>query len=187
MEITIKRSRRKSVSIEITRDADVIVRAPLKMKTAEIEKLVKEKSAWIEKSLAKVRQNANTADSLPPFNVRDLEKMKKQAGEIIPARVRFYAEKIGVDYGKITIRCQKTRWGSCSSAGNLNFNCLLVLTPPEVLDSIVVHELCHRKQMNHSPLFYSEVLRVFPEYRKWEKWLKENGPILLRRVENNER
>ena len=70
-------------------------------------------------------------------------------------------------------------WGSCTAKGNLNFNCLLMLTPPEVLDSIVVHELCHRKHMNHSAEFYAEVLRVYPDYRKWEKWLKENGKRLI--------
>ena len=65
---------------------------------------------------------------------------------------------------------------------NLNFNCLLMLAPPEVIDSVVVHELCHRKEMNHSPRFYAEVYRVFPEYDKWNKWLKENGGSLLSRM-----
>ena len=85
-------------------------------------------------------------------------------------------------YGRITIRNQRTRWGSCSVKGNLNFNCLLMLTPPQVLDSVVVHELCHRKEMNHSPAFYEHVLRVFPEYRKWDKWLKENGAAIMARM-----
>ena len=94
---------------------------------------------------------------------------------VIPERVRHFAPLIGVDYGRITIRCQRTRWGSCSAKGNLSFNCLLMLLPNEVVDSVVVHELCHRKHMNHSPLFYAEIERVFPEYRKCSKWLKENG------------
>ena len=89
------------------------------------------------------------------------------ARRCIPERVRYYAPKVGVDYCSITIRCQKFRWGSCSGRGNLSFNCLLMLTPPEVIDSVVVHELCHRKEMNHSAAFYAHVLRVFPEYRTW--------------------
>ena len=101
---------------------------------------------------------------------------------MIPQRAAYYAQRIGVSYGKITIRCQKTRWGSCSSKGNLSFNCLLMLTPPEVLDSVVVHELCHRKFMNHSQQFYQEVLKAYPEYRKWNRWLKKNGVVLLRRA-----
>ena len=89
---------------------------------------------------------------------------------------------MGVTYNRITIRHQKTRWGSCSSQGNLNFNCLLMLTPPEVIDSVVVHELCHRKEMNHSDRFYAEVLRVFPNYPKCRKWLKDNGSLLMMRL-----
>ena len=84
--------------------------------------------------------------------------------------------------GRVTIRNQKSKWGSCSSKGNLNFNCLLMLTPPEVLDSVVVHELCHLKEMNHSPRFYAEVRRVFPDYDKWDRWLKEHGAAIMRRM-----
>ncbi|HAG68814.1 MAG TPA: metal-dependent hydrolase, partial [Lachnospiraceae bacterium] len=69
--------------------------------------------------------------------------------------------------------------------GNLNFNCLLMLTPQEVIDSVVVHELCHRKEMNHSARFYEEVLKVFPQYNVWDRWLKENGPGILLRGEGS--
>ena len=101
---------------------------------------------------------------------------------MIPARVAFFAPQIGVSCGRVTIRAQRTRWGSCGRNGNLNFNCLLMLAPPEVLDSVVVHELCHRREMNHSARFYAEVLRVFPEYRKHRQWLKENGEALMARL-----
>ena len=113
------------------------------------------------------------------FLVRSLSQ---QALQVIPERAACYAARIGVRYGRITIRLQKTRWGSCSSKGNLNFNCLLMLAPPEALDSVVVHELCHLKELNHSARFYSEVLRVFPDYRKWQKWLKENGDLIMARA-----
>ena len=102
-----------------------------------------------------------------------------RAALVIPERVAHFAPLVGVDYGSITIRSQKTRWGSCSSKGNLNFNCLLLLAPPEVLDYVVVHELCHRKQMNHSPRFWAEVGRVLPDYKIRVKWLKENGSRLM--------
>ena len=105
--------------------------------------------------------------------------MARRAAEVIPQRVAYFAQKIGVTYGRITIRNQKTRWGSCTAEGNLNFNCLLMEAPPEVLDSVVVHELCHRKEMNHSERFYAEVLRVFPDYWAQDKWLKENGHMLM--------
>ena len=119
---------------------------------------------------------------IEPLTMDELMELANKLMQIIPERVQYYAAKIGVTYGKITIRNQRSRWGSCSSKGNLNFNCLLALTPPEVIDSVVVHELCHRKEMNHSSRFYAEVLRVYPDYRKWDKWLKENGGKLMRRM-----
>ena len=99
--------------------------------------------------------------------------------KVIPERVEYFAKVIGVTYGKITIRNQKTRWGSCSSKGNLNFNCLLMLAPSEVLDYVVVHELCHRKQMNHSKAFWLEVEKVLPIYKEVRKWLKEEGSQMI--------
>ena len=112
----------------------------------------------------------------------EIEDLAQRALAYIPPRVAYYANRMGVTYGRITIRNQKTRWGSCSSNGNLNFNCLLMLTPPEVIDSVIVHELAHRKEMNHSQRFYDEILKVFPDYRKYDRWLKENGPVLIRRM-----
>jgi predicted metal-dependent hydrolase len=87
-----------------------------------------------------------------------------------------------VSYGRITIRNQKTRWGSCSGKGNLNFNCLLMLAPPEVLDYVVVHELCHRREMNHSPRFWALVEQVLPDWRQRRQWLKTHGDALMRRM-----
>jgi len=94
-------------------------------------------------------------------------------------RVEYFANIMGVTYGNITIRNQKTRWGSCSSKGNLNFNCLLMLAPSEILDYVVVHELCHRKQMNHSKAFWLEVEKVLPDYKESIEWLKEEGCQLM--------
>ena len=118
-------------------------------------------------------------DRLSP---QDIRALAAEALEVIPKRVAYYAPLMGVTVGRITIRNQKTRWGSCSSKGNLNFNCLLMLCPPQVLDAVVVHELAHRREMNHSKRFYAHVLRVYPDYYKWNKWLKDNGPALIRRM-----
>ena len=112
----------------------------------------------------------------------ELKDLTKKAKKVFPERVAYYAPLVGVEYGKIFIRHQHTRWGSCSSKGNLNFNCLLMLAPPEVLDSVVVHELCHLKEMNHSKKFYAEVLRVYPDYKKCQKWLKEHGRELMAKI-----
>ena len=86
---------------------------------------------------------------------------------------------MGVIFGRIAIKNTKTRWGSCSSLGNLNVHWELVLMPPAILDYVVVHELAHRKEMNHSPRFWAEVEKVLPDYRERRKWLKDHGAEYL--------
>lgn len=100
---------------------------------------------------------------------------RARAKSYIPARVSYFARQMKVSYGKIVIRDQKTRWGSRSSSGTLSFNWRLMLAPKQVLDYVVVHELCHIKQMNHSKAFWQEVERVMPDYAIYRKWLKEHG------------
>ena len=173
------RSRRRTVGLEI-KDGGLLVRAPLRASLDEIERAIERSRGWGEKHLA--IDTRERASRLPPFTGEELRALAERAAEYIPQRVRYYAPAVGVEVKKIAIRDQRTKWGSCSAKGNLNFNCLLMLTPPEVIDCIVVHELCHRKEMNHSDRFYAEVLRVFPDYRKWEKWLKDNGCIILQRM-----
>ena len=178
MEYQVVRSDRKTISIQITKDG-VIVRAPFFAKEKDIERAVAEHSRWIEKHLEKREQ---TKKELAELTMDEIHSLADKALEYIPKRAAYYAPIIGVEYGRITIRNQKTRWGSCSSQGNLNFNCLLMLTPPEVIDSVVVHELCHLKEMNHSKKFYEEVLKAYPDYWKWNDWLKKNGPAIMMRM-----
>lgn len=178
MEYKIKRSSRKTLCLEITSEG-LLVRAPMRATNADITAFVEKKRDWIEKQLEKTQECESSAVKLTK---EELESLAEQALKVIPERVAYYAPLVGVTYGRITIRNQRTRWGSCSSKGNLNFNCLLMLAPPQVLDSVVVHELCHRKEMNHSPRFYEQVLRVYPDYHKWNKWLKENGRALMVRM-----
>jgi predicted metal-dependent hydrolase len=114
--------------------------------------------------------------------MEEIHTLADQAMEFIPRRVAHFAPKVGVTYNGITIRNQRSRWGSCSGKGNLNFNCLLMLCPPEVIDYVVVHELCHRKEMNHSPRFWAEVARILPNYREQEQWLTDNGSAIMTRM-----
>lgn len=181
IKITIIRSERKTLSIQL-KHGEIIARAPLRMKDKEIYNFIESKKSWIEKNLAKIDARQKTVDDAEPFTEKEIKALAEKAKVIISERVRYYAPKIGVTYNRISIRCQRTRWGSCSSKGNLNFNCLLALFPIEVIDSVVVHELCHRKHMNHSPKFYAEIEKVFPEYNKWHKWLSDNGGVYMARV-----
>ena len=180
--MTIIRSARKTMSIEVKPDGSVVVRAPYGVCDADITAFITKHESWIKKKKELAAKRTAQRPELPRLSGDEIETLGEKALKVIPERVAYFAPKVGVTYGCITIRNQKTRWGSCSAKGNLNFNCLLMLTPPEVIDSVVVHELCHRKEMNHSKRFYDEVLRVYPEYRKWNKWLKENGPGIMQRM-----
>lgn len=181
IKINIIRTDRKTLSIQL-KHGEIIARAPLRMKDKEIHSFIDSKKSWIEKNLAKIEEREKAISEVQPFTQEEINALAEKAKTIIPERVKYYAPKIGVTYNRITIRCQRTRWGSCSSKGNLNFNCLLALFPLEVIDSVVVHELCHRKHMNHSPQFYAEVEKVFPEYKKWHKWLNDNGGVHMGRL-----
>ena len=180
--VFIKRSARRSLSLEIMPDGNLLARAPQRMPEREIWAFIREKEEWIRihRRQRMERQTEAQADPLTPDQIRELADV---ALRVLPERCRYFAGVMGVRYGRITIRNQKTRWGSCSSGGNLNFNCLLMLAPPEVRDYVVVHELAHRKEMNHSPRFWKEVEKVLPDYRQRLLWLKKNGPELIARMQ----
>lgn len=176
----IIKSDRHTVSIEVRPDGKVTVHAPKRMTYREIEKFIEEKSGWIEKTIAKY--NTVLPAEIIPYTDAELKEMTDTAKRIIPPRVEYYAKLMGITYGNITIRHPKTRWGSCTSKGNLSFNCLLTQVPPEILDSVIVHELSHRKEMNHSERFYAEILKIMPDYHERDKWLKQNGIKLMARI-----
>ena len=181
MKVTVIRSNRKTVAIQVNSDLSVTVRAPRSASEKDIEEILKKKEAWISKHIEKIKKTKERLEAEPTEKLtrEKVIALAEEALKVIPERVEYFAKVIGVTYGKITIRNQKTRWGSCSSKGNLNFNCLLMLAPPEVLDYVVVHELCHRKQMNHSKAFWSEVEKVLPDYKEARKWLKEEGSQMI--------
>lgn len=184
MKITyvIQKSRRRSISVSVMTDNRVLVKAPYGTTERTVQEFLISKKDWITKHLEKQNMEEEKAESLGLLSADEIKQIKKQARKIIPQRVEFWANKIGVTYGRIAIRLQSSRWGSCSVDGNLNFNCLLVKMPPEIMDSVVVHELCHRRHMNHSKEFYAEIDRVFPDYKHCNKWLKDNGGVYLKRV-----
>ena len=175
MEYKLIRSRRKTVAIQITRDG-VVVRAPLGVSVSTINRFVNSHRVWIEKAL-----KAQPAPA-PAFTPAELESLTNRAKQEFPVRVARYAAMLGVSYGRITVRHQKTRWGSCSGKKNLNFNCLLMLAPEAVRDYVVIHELCHLKEMNHSARFWALVQSIMPEYKQHRQWLRTNGKALINRL-----
>ena len=175
MEYRIIRSSRKTMAIEITPRGEILVRCPNRMANRDIQHFVESHRRWITVHLAKLGEAASAI----PFTPEEVHMLAARAKESIPPRAEHFARQIGVSYGRITIRSQHKRWGSCSAAGNLNFNCLLMLAPADVLDYVIVHELCHRKEMNHSPRFWALVEQILPDYRRQKQWLKENGAALL--------
>ena len=149
MPYRVIRSNRKTIAIQIEADGSILVRCPKGLSDATVHAFVESKENWLQKHL----QTRFRKPELPAYTEEEISLLSKQAKTVIPVRVAYYAPLVGVDYGRVTIRCQKTRWGSCSGKGNLNFNCLLMEVPRDVLDYVVVHELCHRKAMNHSRIF----------------------------------
>lgn len=179
---TIKKSRRRTWSLSLEPDKTLLLKLPLSVSYFDAEQLFYTKERWI---LKKYRELENAQERLPKSDLtqpqrKALEARYRQAAkDYFPARVAYYEQIIGVDHTSITIRDQKTRWGSCSGRGGLNFNWRLMLAPPRVLDYVVVHELCHRIEMNHSAAFWHAVEMVLPDYKELRKWLRDNGSTLV--------
>ena len=171
-------SDRRTMGLEVGRGC-VKLRAPKRAADKTIRRFVQEKQRWIiEKYLLMEARQEEQAQKGAPDYVQDpaLEaRYRRLAREKLDERVRYFAQRMGVDYKKITIRAAKTRWGSCSAVGNLNFHWKLILMPPEVLDYVVVHELAHRKEMNHSPAFCKIVGEILPDHLERRRWLKQYG------------
>lgn len=164
------RSRRKTIAIQIDREGQVIVRTPYGITKRQVEEFLDEKKDWLLQTRQRVEKRKT--EQIPISEEVRREGIER-AKRIFPERTAYFAKRMGVDYGRITIREQKTRWGSCSSKGNLNFNWKLVLLDPELQDYVVVHELAHRREMNHSKDFWKIVEAELPDYRERRRRLKE--------------
>lgn len=182
LEISIIRSDRKTIAMKVDSPTRLIVRVPKGMRNPDIDAFIKEHWNWISKHLQRAEGRAAQTATVEKFTEQEIQGLADRALTVIPERVAYFAQQMGVQYGRITIRNQRTRWGSCSSRRNLNFNCLLMLVPPEVRDYVIVHELCHLKEMNHSARFWAEVEKIVPGYREHRKWLKDNQAAFIGRL-----
>ncbi|MBQ7359655.1 MAG: M48 family metallopeptidase [Lachnospiraceae bacterium] len=172
-------SNRKSITIQIKEDLTIHVRAPLYTKPKQVNTFIESHKSWIYEKWIALKEKIPVKEPLSPSEMKRAEalerKFRKAAKEYIPYRVEYFHQFTGGNYTSITIRDQKSRWGSCSSRGTLSFNYRLMMAPTHILDYVVVHELCHLTHMNHSKEFWSMVESIIPDYKECKKWLKEHG------------
>ena len=219
MEIKkVIRSKRKTISLQVSDDATLIVRAPFKVSDEIINRVILKHSNWIEKKKKEIKSRevkfskkefVNGEGFLYLGNYYRLRLVKNQetplnfenefflskeylaqakdvfidwykgrAYEKISERVKWYAQKRGFKYNKINITNAQKRWGSCSCLNNLNFSWRLIMAPLPVIDYVVVHELVHLVEKNHSRAFWNKVKMLMTDYKKHQEWLKRNGHLL---------
>lgn len=176
-KVEVIKSQRKSLVLSV-KNGVVIVKAPLRYPDQKIIDLLRLKEKWIDKRLGEY-ESIKTIEKYSPVR---LKRIKENTTLLVNDLAFYYAEKIGVEFNKITVKKQRSVWGSCSLKRNLNFNLLLSEMPKEVAEYVVIHELCHLKEMNHSKKFWGLVERFCPDYKKRKRWLKEEGRILLNKI-----
>lgn len=218
---TLQRQHRKTVQIELTAAATLVIKAPSHIAWDEIRLLLQQKADWLRERTIQLQKKpappalqngsallykgrylalqASASQRKPAVNLREnslcvnlyqeespvqlkallLCWYRQQAATALRQRTIFWCDKIGTTVHKVTLKDQKTRWGSCSSLGNINYNWRIIMAPAETLDYLVIHELCHRIHLNHSPAFWQLVQKYSPAYPAHKRWLKENGATLF--------
>ena len=170
MQYRIIRSKRKTVALEITRVGEVLVRAPLRMDAAKIEAFVLAHESWIKEKLTFVEDRKRRH---PEPDAKEEKRLKNLAKEYLPTRVAVWAQRMGVTYNGIKINFAATRFGSCNGKNGLNFSARIMQYSPRVIDYVIVHELAHTLEHNHSSRFWAIVAHNMPDFREAEKELKE--------------
>ncbi len=168
------RTKRKSISLRIDENCEIVVRAPINASKKEIDRMVQAHAGWIEKHMPEARRRMENARNITP---ELLAGLKVRAADELPGRVAYYAQKMGVEPTGIRITSARKRFGSCSGKNSLCFSCLLMLYPPEAIDCVVVHELAHIRHHDHSPAFYAFIDTVMPDYRRREYLLRHTPEI----------
>ena len=171
MEYTLVYEKRKTLSLTVQPDLTVLVKAPKGLVKAEIEQFVLSHKTWIENAKQRQKQRAETENTLTEQRIAELRALAKAE---LPRRVEYFSKLMGVQPTGVKITSAKTRFGSCSGKNSLCFSWRLMLYPPEAVDYVVVHELAHIKEKNHSAAFYKVVESVLPDYKARIKLLKES-------------
>ena len=167
---SVRLSRRaKKMRIAVYCDSSVVVTLPLGLDLERAEGFIKDKFAWIVKSLEKFKPYKNLG--IVKSGRREYKKYREQAQWLARSLVEKWNSFYGFSYNRVNLKNQKTRWGSCSKKGNLNFNYKIVHLPKHLVDYLIVHELCHLKEFNHSRKFWDLVARTMPDYKVLRKEL----------------
>ena len=168
LDFSIKYSKRRTVSIQV-KDGKVIVHSPFGVTKEKLEKILISHKDWVEKQLIK---QSKKAEKYPEPTEEEQASLRLMARKILPSKLEYYSKIMGLKYGRITITGAKTRFGSCSSKGNISFSFRLMRYPEAAIDYVVVHELAHIREMNHSKKFYQIIEAVLPDYKERRKLLK---------------
>ena len=169
MDYDVKYSARRTIALSI-KDGKLAIKAPFDTPRDKIESVILSHKSWVEKHL---RIEAERNARIGVLSDERIKELKKQAKRIIPLKVDYYSKIMGLKYGRVTITSAKARFGSCSSQGNLSFSYRLMLYPEEAIDYVVVHELAHLVELNHSDRFYKIIASVMPDYKARQKLLKK--------------
>jgi predicted metal-dependent hydrolase len=171
--ITIKKSRTtKRLRIAVHADGRVVVSAPRLLPDIFVRRFIRSRAGWINEKVEYFKSRPTP----PGFSIKSrmTRENKEKASALVHARLKNFNQFYNFTYNKVTVRNQKTRWGSCSRRGNLNFNYRIIFLKPELQDYIVVHELCHLKEHNHSVRFWSLVEQQIPDWKELKRGLRGN-------------
>lgn len=167
---------RRSVTITVKQDGRVVVLAPPQVELSAVERFVREKEEWIRRSVCRMKAQAAEKKYIY-LSKEQVCGFREQARSLLKNKVEAYARQMSVSVGSVRVNRAASRWGSCSAAGNLNFSYRLLFVPEELQDYVVVHELAHRREMNHSSRFWSVVEQTMPDYRErraaLRRWQRE--------------
>ncbi len=172
IEYTLKMSERaRRMRLAVYRDGDFVVTAPRNIDENIIEKFILSKAQWVIDKIKRFKDNP--VKIFTKGNYKEYREYKDEALALAEERIRYYNEVYGFSFNKITIKNQRTRWGSCSKKRNLNFNYKIALISQELSDYVIVHELCHLKEFNHSKEFWNIVGKTISDYSERRKKLRK--------------
>lgn len=169
MKYNVIYSDRKTVNISV-KDGNVIIKAPRRIKKEELLRIIEKHKAWIDKAVIREREKREKYESLGEGEIKAL---KKSAREYLTEKCEYFSKLMGLEYNRITITSAKTRFGACTSAKNISFSYRLMLYPEPAREYVVVHELAHLIEMNHSKKFYAIIEKYLPDYKERKKLLKK--------------